>query len=128
MEYLVYLLGVVVFLFVAMQIAMFVRAKGQQGKPAPELGDLLSEEQRDSDRLLFYFYSERCGSCRAVSRLIDNLAETNSNIVKIDVMQRPDVARSFSVMGTPTLVQVDSGQISHVHIGSITEKKLAGMV
>lgn len=128
MEYLLYLLGAVLFLIMAMQVAMFVRAKGQQGKLAPDMDELLSEDQRKAEQLLYYFYSDQCGPCRPVSRLVDQLTETNCNIVKVDVKQRPDVARDFSVMGTPTLIRVEAGKISHVHIGGITEKKLVSMV
>lgn len=128
MQYLAYILFAIILIIVALQLSMFLKAKRQQGKPVPEVDELLSDEQRKAGRLLFYFYSEQCGPCRAVTRLIDKLSKTHGNIVKVDVMQRPDIARRFSVMGTPTLIQIESGQISHVHIGGITEAKLTGMV
>ena len=128
MEYLGYLLFAIVIVITALQLRIFLAARRQQGKPAPELDDILDEEQKRSERLLFYFYSEHCGPCRKVTPMVDKLAATHPNVVKVDVVHQPDVARRFSVMGTPTLIQVDSGQISHVHIGAITEKKLAGMI
>jgi thioredoxin 1 len=71
--------------------------------------------------MLLYFYSEHCGACRPVTPLIDELSRARQGVVKVDVRRHIDTARRFGIMGTPSLVLVDKGQIARVHVGAISD-------
>ncbi|MCG5513122.1 thioredoxin family protein [Ectothiorhodospira shaposhnikovii] len=108
-------------LFLLGQFALVYRTRGMQGRPAPDLSDLISEEQKAHETLYFYFHSPRCGMCREVSAVLDPLMSERTDIIGIDVSRRPDMARRFKVMGTPTLMRVRDGRIEKVLMGTRNE-------
>ncbi|MBK1671795.1 hypothetical protein CKO35_00480 [Ectothiorhodospira shaposhnikovii] len=108
-------------LFLLGQFALVYRTRGMQGRPAPDLSDLISEEQKTHETLFFYFHSPRCGMCRQVSAILDPLMPERTDIIGIDVSRRPDMARRFKVMGTPTLMRVRDGRIEKVLMGTRNE-------
>jgi thioredoxin 1 len=113
---------------VALQLWAVWSAKRQQGRPAPDVTALVPPDLVGAPRLLLYFYGERCGPCRALAPLIDRLARSHPNLVKVDVARHPEAARAFRVLGTPTFVLVEEGCISKVILGPATERALTEMV
>ena len=124
MDYLPYLVIGLIALFALFQLRVVFTARRRKGTPAPALEDLLDAGQAAHDPLVFYFYSEHCGPCRAVAPMVDALAERHANLVKVDVMRRPEVARRFGVMATPAFVKVAEGTIQEVSLGRVSERQL----
>jgi len=127
MQWLLAGLVLVLLLVAALQIALFIKARRQEGREAPPFETVLPEGVSPQSRMLFYFYSEHCGPCKSVTPLIDDLAERHDGVVKVDVRRHMETARRFGVMGTPSLVRVDDGTISRVHMGGVTAKRLEQM-
>lgn len=124
MQWLLVGLVLVLAMVMALQIAMLLRVRKQEGRAAPPLNEVLPDGVEPQPRMLLYFYSEHCGPCRGVTPLVDALAERHDGVVKVDVRRNMETARRFGVMGTPSLVRVEDGIISRVHIGGITEGRL----
>lgn len=124
MQWLVALLILVVVAVAGLQVAMLLKAKRQEGRAAPPLDEVLPEGIVPQSRMLFYFYSEHCGPCKAVTPLVDELKSRDAGVVKVDVRRHMGTARRFGVMGTPTLIRVDEGKIARVHVGGISTARL----
>lgn len=121
MSYFLYLFLALLVLIAALQISAWLRAKSTQGRAVP-----LSAV--GSGRRLYYFFSPRCGPCRAVTPVIDRLATRHPNVFKVDVSADIEQARAFGVAATPTLMLVEDGRITRVIVGGASEKTLEGLL
>ena len=110
------------------QFWLLYRTRNQQGRPAPELSDLLDPALLAKPRLVFYFWSPACPMCGQVTRVIDSLQESRDDIVKINAIEQPELARRFRVMGTPTLLSVSDGRIQRILVGAKSEKAIRELV
>jgi thioredoxin 1 len=104
--------------YFAVQFSLLYRTRNQQGRPAPDLRDLVDPEQLRKPRLVFYFWSPACPMCGQVTRVIDPLLETREDIIKVNALEQPELARRFRVMGTPTLLVVADGYTRRVLVGA----------
>ena len=127
MHYLPYILFAVIVLFAALQLRVLIAACRRRGTAAPAFDDLLGEGATHT-RYLLYFFSPRCGPCRAMTPRIDAVAAQHSNLIKVDVSERADVAQRFGVMATPTFVAVAHGRIERMHVGTLSEKHLRALL
>jgi thioredoxin 1 len=124
MELIKILVVILVIVLLLWQLSPFIRARMRQGKPAPDYSEFVDEEKRQAKKLLFYFWSPSCGMCRNVTPVIDALAETRNDVVKVNVMEQADLTRRFKVLGTPTLVLVQDGQVEKMLLGVQSEKNI----
>jgi len=99
----------------------FIRARSMHGKPAPDLAGIVPGNH---ERVLLYFFSHSCGMCKSITPIIDRLAVSHPNVVKIDVVQSLDLARAFGVMGTPTTVLVRDSKVEKMWVGTRSEAQL----
>ena len=123
MQWLLLALVLVIVLIAGLQLFMMLRFKRQEGTAAPSLDGLLPEGISPQPRMLFYFYSEHCGPCKAVTPLVDELQGRHEGVVKVDVRRNMEIARRFGVMGTPTLIRVEDGRIAKIHVGGISRSR-----
>lgn len=128
MDYLPLMIGTAIVLFVGAQMLPLLRARRMYGQPAPDLSHFLSDAQRRQRRLLVYFWSPRCGACRSMTPIIDALAQSRSDVAKINVFEARGEARACGVMGTPTLVLIRDGRIAHVEVGTRSEKQIRALL
>jgi len=84
----------------------------------------LTDSQRQAPRLLVYFWSPTCGPCRAMTPAIDRVAAETGRVLKINVADSPDMARSFGVMATPSLAVVEQGVIRALFVGARSENRI----
>ena len=104
------------------------RSRQMRGRSVPDINSLLSERQKVSSRLLIYFWSPKCVMCKAMSKSINELAESHDNILKIDVMQNMEISAGFGVMGTPSLILVNDGKIEKMMVGAKTKPQISGIL
>jgi thioredoxin len=128
MDYLPLVVGTAIVLFVGAQMIPLLRARRMHGHAAPDLSSLLTDAQRRQRRLLVYFWSPRCGACRSMTPVIDGLARSRNDVVKINVFEAMAEARACGVMGTPTLVVIRDGRIEHVEVGARSEKQVRALL
>lgn len=124
MERMLQILLFILIIFMVAQALRLLRGKRRQEMTAPPLAEVLPEEIPPQPQMLFYFYNEHCGHCRRVTPLIEEMRQRHDGVVMVDVRRQMSVARRFGVVGTPSLVRVDDGLVSNVHVGAISQKQL----
>jgi thioredoxin 2 len=63
---------------------------------------------------LIDFWAAWCGPCRAVSPVLDKLAQEKAGqikLVKVDVDRAPELSRRFAVQSIPTLLVISGGKV-----------------
>lgn len=76
--------------------------------------------------VLVDFWAEWCGPCRMMSPVIDEVAETLSDVkvCKVNVDEASDLASMFGIESIPTLVVIKNGQTVNKSIGLISKEQV----
>lgn len=127
MQWLAYLVLAFVALVLLMQSIVARRARQIEGRPAPDAGALDGEAHGDRRRV-YYFYSAHCGPCRASTPIVDRLRPAHRNLIKVDVAQHVDLARTFGIAATPSFIAVEDGVITKVRLGGLSEAQILGLL
>jgi thioredoxin 1 len=109
----------VVGLMVGLQLLVRSRARAMRGKDVPEVPGTLGRQLTVAPRALLYFFSPSCGACKPLTPRFTALRQTNPAVHLVDVSQDLGVARSFQVMGTPSVVEIASGKIVGYYVGAV---------
>jgi thioredoxin 1 len=76
----------------------------------------------DHDKpIMVDFWAEWCGPCRAVSPILDKIAEENSDkldIVKLNVDDNPETAMKYGITSIPAMYVFQKGEIVKRVIGA----------
>lgn len=66
----------------------------------------------DGEMVLVDFFATWCGPCKMLAPVLDQLSEERDSvkIVKIDIDESSDLARSYGIMSVPTLVLFKGGR------------------
>ncbi len=79
--------------------------------------DVLSSEKP----IMVDFWAEWCAPCRAVSPILDKIAEENSDkleIVKLNVDDNPETAMKYGITSIPAMKVFKSGEVVKTVIGA----------
>jgi thioredoxin 1 len=123
-----YVLAGLLVLFVLFNLFPLVRARLARGRSVPELDALLTDAQRRAPRLLVYFWSPRCGMCRGMTPVIDQLAAERGDVLKVNVAESVTLAKHFGVMATPSLAVVEKGVVKDLLLGAKSEPKIRSLL
>ncbi len=115
----------VVGLMVGLQVLVRSRARAMRGKEVPALPGELGRRLAGAPRALLYFFSPSCGACKALTPRFAALSRSNPAVHLVDVAQDLGVARSFQVMGTPSVIEIAEGKIVGYHVGAVPAEVLA---
>ena len=76
------------------------------------------------------FWAPRCGPCRMVVPLVEEIAKERSDIkvVKINVDEEQELAMQFGVMSIPTLVVMKNGKIVNQVTGARPKAQILAML
>ena len=76
------------------------------------------------------FWAPRCGPCRMVVPLVEEIAKERSDIkvVKINVDEEQELAMQFGVMSIPTLVVMKDGKIVNQVTGARPKAQILAML
>jgi thiol-disulfide isomerase/thioredoxin len=91
------------------------------------LGKSVSFENRPQhpDGTLYYFYHPRCGPCRSMMPVIDELINRYPDrIIKVNVAENREMTISMGIRATPTMLLINDNKISMAIIGAKSEKFL----
>lgn len=84
------------------------------------------EEVLKSDKpVLVDFYATWCGPCQMMSPIIDEIAEENTDTLKVgkvNVDENQDLAIKYNVMSIPTMIIMKNGEAKKTFVG-ITDKQ-----
>ena len=78
--------------------------------------------------VLVDFMAPWCASCKALSPIINGVAQKFKDkikVVKLDVGENPDSATKFAVMSLPTLLIFRDGKAVNQITGATTEKAIS---
>ncbi|HWM34898.1 MAG TPA: thioredoxin [Pseudolysinimonas sp.] len=67
------------------------------------------------------FWAEWCGPCRAVSPILDKIAEENADkldIVKLNVDDNPETAMKYGITSIPAMYVFEKGEVVKRVIGA----------
>lgn len=73
------------------------------------------------------FWAQWCGPCRAISPIIEELADEFAGRVqvgKVDVDANQELAMQYSIRSIPTILIMKNGEVVEKHIGAITKPVL----
>lgn len=128
MEIIIYIIAGAASVFLLINTIMLVRIKFKKGAPAPEIDGAAGEKIKSGEKVIFYFYSPSCGSCRPMTPVIEKLASKNENIFKINVIDNMELAGKFGIMGTPSLIVAEKGKITEFLVGFQSAEKIYSLL
>lgn len=81
------------------------------------------EVLKSEGTVLVDFYADWCGPCKAMSPIIDEIAEevSTAKVGKVNVDESGDLAMKYDVASIPTIMVFKNGQPSKTFVG-VTEK------
>ncbi len=80
-----------------------------------------SEVLGSSTPIMVDFWAEWCGPCRAVSPILDKIAEENAgklDIVKLNVDDYPTIAEKYGITSIPAMYVFKDGEVVKRVIGA----------
>ena len=81
--------------------------------------------------LVIDFWAEWCGPCRAISPIVEELAEEYAgkvHIGKCDIEENDDIVMKYAVRNVPTIVFVKDGQLVDRQVGSCKKADLEAKI
>ena len=79
------------------------------------------EVLNSKDTIMVDFWAEWCGPCRAVSPILDQLAEEHADkikIVKLNVDDNPQMAMKYQITSIPAMKVFRNGEVVKTVIGA----------
>jgi thioredoxin 1 len=73
------------------------------------------------------FWAEWCGPCRAVSPILDQIADERSGelrVVKVNIDEEPELAHRYGILSIPTIVLFKGGEPAAAAIGAQPKRML----
>lgn len=76
-----------------------------------------------TEKVLVDFYANWCGPCKMVGVELEKV-ESDVSVIKINVDEHEDLARTYGVMSIPTLILFDQSKELKRHVGFIDKTKI----
>ncbi|RKR75837.1 thioredoxin [Frondihabitans australicus] len=80
-----------------------------------------SDVLNSDETILVDFWAEWCGPCRAVSPILDQIAEEHAGkikIVKLNVDDNPQMAMKYQITSIPAMKVFKGGEVAKTIIGA----------
>lgn len=117
-------------LLLAATVALGVFLQWRQGRPRRHIPHeviqpgRLGAEQLGETATLLQFSTELCARCPGVHRTLEQVAAAREGVahLDIDVTHRPDIAKHFHILQTPTTLVLDRDGIVQTRFGGIPNR------
>ena len=106
---------------VATATALGLVWRASQGRVHPATGQIDGVEL-GSEATLLQLSSEVCAPCRATAKVLGGIHEHGVRHVEVDIADRPDLARQFNILQTPTTLILDASGIVRARIGGAVRR------
>jgi thioredoxin 1 len=94
-------------------------------------GTFEAEVMKSTVPVLVDFWAEWCGPCRAMTPIVESVAQKfagKAKIVKINVDDNQSVTQRFGIKGIPTMIVFKDGKEAERIVGATNEKAVAGII
>jgi thioredoxin 1 len=81
--------------------------------------------------VLVDFFAEWCGPCKIMSPILDSISEKYNDsvlVLKVNVDNFPDLAKSYDVMSIPTLILFQDGEQMDLLTGVRTKAAISSII
>ncbi len=80
--------------------------------------------------VLVDFYADWCGPCRALSPVLEELAQEtpDAKIVKVNVDESPQLAGQYGISSIPALLVFNDGEITGQQVGLASKEQLKALL
>ena len=82
-----------------------------------DFNDLIKE------KVLVDFYAEWCGPCKMIGMELEKV-ESELSVVKVNVDNHEELARTYGVMSIPTMILFENGNEIKRNVGFINKSKI----
>ncbi len=89
------------------------------------------EVLKASETVVVDFWAEWCGPCKAMSPVVDEVAEEFSGsvkVVKVNIDENPHAPTKYGVRGIPTFMVFKGGELVDTRVGSMSKAQLTDWV
>ena len=86
------------------------------------------EVEQSKGLVLVDFFGAWCAPCKAIGKTLEALDVPDLKIVKVDVDESPELAKSHSIKSVPTLWLYVDGKRTESIVGLVGEAKIKSLV
>lgn len=80
--------------------------------------------------VLLDFYAGWCGPCKALSPVLEEVAEEAESfkVFKVNIDEQPELTKKYRIMSVPTLVVVKEGKTEKRVSGVLSKEEILSMI